>query len=33
MLSNWESVEKEMVVTHWKTLSNDKNGEGVELIA
>lgn len=32
MISNWESVEKEMEVRYWKALSNYKNGEVVELI-
>ncbi|PKU48156.1 hypothetical protein llap_1532 [Limosa lapponica baueri] len=33
MVSNWESMEKEMGVRYWKTLSNDKNGEVIELMA
>lgn len=33
MVSHWDSVEKEMKVRYWKALSNDNNGEVVELIA
>lgn len=32
MISNWESVEKEMEVRYLKAHSDYKNGEAVELI-
>lgn len=32
MISNWESVEREMEARYWKAHSDYKNGEVIELI-